>query len=121
MLPDILRRPEREEIPATTPRSCCRFAVHRRALPRKKTPRAATACPAAVPHDGGLGYRRRRTDRTAARRQNGGEDATLAALPPPAEHPGLRATPPMIWPPRPDPHASPPAPTPADPGPPPPP
>src|SRR6266568_8566870 len=27
----------------------CRFAVHRRARLRKKAPRAATACPAAVP------------------------------------------------------------------------
>ena len=30
-------------------RSRCRFAVHSRALVRKKAPRAATACPAAVP------------------------------------------------------------------------
>jgi len=31
-------------------RSRCRFAVHSRALVRKKAPRAATACPAAVPY-----------------------------------------------------------------------
>src|SRR5260221_3134701 len=116
MLPDILRRPEREEIPARAPRSCCRFAVHRRPLPRKKAPRAATACPAAVPHDGGLGYRRRRPDRTAARRQNGGKDATLAALPPRAEHHGLRATALMIWPTRADSQGTPPGRDPANPG-----
>ena len=34
--------------------SRCRFAVHRRASPRKKAPRAATACPAAVLFVGGL-------------------------------------------------------------------
>jgi len=32
----------------------CWFAVHRRARLRKKAPRAATACPAAVTHTGGL-------------------------------------------------------------------
>jgi hypothetical protein len=34
--------------------SRCRFAVHRRALLRKKAPRAATACPAAVVPTSGL-------------------------------------------------------------------
>ena len=55
----------------------CRFAVHRRALVRKKAPRAATACPAAVLPADNLAIAADRTNGTAAHRQNGGRNAAL--------------------------------------------
>jgi hypothetical protein len=47
----------------------CWFAVHRRATLRKKAPRAATACPAAVPPASGLAIAADSLDGTAAHRQ----------------------------------------------------